>query len=84
MRCPKTVSRRRYAVGRVLFVLPAPIGYVIAYTPQLLPGGPEHHVAMQLAADGMFIVSLFALGGDFWDKIRALFVHSTPDEGVGA
>jgi len=24
----------------------------------------------------MFVASLFVLGGDFWDKIRALFLHS--------
>jgi hypothetical protein len=24
----------------------------------------------------MFVASLFVLGGDFWDKIRALFIHS--------
>jgi hypothetical protein len=23
----------------------------------------------------MFVASLFVLGGDFWDKVRALFVH---------
>jgi hypothetical protein len=72
---PQAVSRRRYGVGLVLFVFPAIIGYAIAYAPQLLPVGPEHHVTMQLAADGMFIVSLFVLGGEFWDKIRALFVQ---------
>jgi hypothetical protein len=26
--------------------------------------------------DLIFLVSLFVLGGDFWDKIRALFVYS--------
>jgi hypothetical protein len=24
----------------------------------------------------MFVASLFVLGGDFWDEIRALFIHS--------
>jgi hypothetical protein len=24
----------------------------------------------------MFVASLFVLGGDFWDKIRALFLQS--------
>jgi hypothetical protein len=23
----------------------------------------------------MFVASLFVLGGDFWDKVRALFVY---------
>ena len=33
----------------------------------------------------MLIVSVFVLGGDFWDKLRALFVHGAravfPDKG---
>jgi hypothetical protein len=81
---PKTVGRTRYRFGLVLFVLPAIIGYAVAYAPQLLPVGPEHHLTVQLTADGMFIASLFVLGGEFWDKIRALFVHQAtvrfPDE----
>jgi hypothetical protein len=24
----------------------------------------------------VLLISLFVLGGDFWDKLRALFVHS--------
>jgi len=28
-----------------------------------------------LIGDVMFVVSLFVLGGDFWDKVRALFVY---------
>jgi hypothetical protein len=28
-----------------------------------------------VAGDLMFIATLFVLGGDFWDKLRALFVH---------
>ena len=26
--------------------------------------------------DCMFIISFFVLGGEFWDKIRALFVYT--------
>ena len=81
---PRNVGSGRYRFGLVLFVLPAIIGYVVAYNPQPLPVGPEHLVTIQLAADGMFIAGLFALGGDFWDKIRALFVREAtvrfPDE----
>jgi hypothetical protein len=31
---------------------------------------------VSLIGDVMFVASLFVLGGDFWDKIRALFSHS--------
>ena len=26
--------------------------------------------------DLLLLVSLFVLGGDFWDKLRSLFIHS--------
>jgi hypothetical protein len=28
-----------------------------------------------IASDVVFIASLFVLGGDFWDKLRALFTY---------
>ena len=31
------------------------------------------YVAIAVVGDVMFIVSLFVLGGDFWDKLRGLF-----------
>jgi hypothetical protein len=46
-----------------------------------------------VASDLMFVSSLFVLGGEFWDKLRALFVHGakarfpeteTPSAPVGA
>jgi hypothetical protein len=30
---------------------------------------------VSLIGDVMFVASLFVLGGDFWEKIRALFIH---------
>ena len=30
---------------------------------------------MKIAADMIFIASFFVLGGDFWDKLHALFVR---------
>jgi hypothetical protein len=28
-----------------------------------------------IASDVMFLASLFVPGGDFWDKLRALFIY---------
>jgi hypothetical protein len=28
-----------------------------------------------IAADLVFVASFFVLGGEFWEKLRALFVH---------
>jgi hypothetical protein len=35
-----------------------------------------HRFIVSLIGDLMFVASLFVLGGDFWDKLRALFIHS--------
>ena len=31
---------------------------------------------MSVIGDVMFVASFFVLGGDFWDKISALFIHN--------
>ena len=36
---------------------------------------PQGKCRFQLGLTVLFVVSLFVLGGDFWDKIRALFMH---------
>ena len=69
------VGRVRHAIGIVLFVLPVLPTYVTAYAPQWLPEASSWRLWVNLCADGMFLVSLFVLGGDFWDKLRALVVR---------
>ena len=72
---PDVVSRRRYRIGLVMFTLPLLFGWLAPYAPQLVPGYEVHRFAVNLVGDLMFVSSLFVLGGDFWDKIRALFIH---------
>lgn len=68
------IGPRRHAIGLVLFVLPILVSYLSIYAPGMLPEG-AWRLAFNLAADGLFILSLFVLGGDFWDKLRALFIR---------
>jgi hypothetical protein len=72
---PDAVSKTRYRIGLVLFLLPILFGWLVPYAPHLVPGYGTHRFAMNLAGDLILISSLFVLGGDFWDKIRSLFVH---------
>lgn len=65
----------RHVIGVVLFVLPVVPAYVMAYAPSWLPDSSPWRLWVNLAADAMFLTSLFVLGGDFWDKLRALFVR---------
>jgi len=69
------VSRTRYRIGLVMFLLPIFFGWLAPYAPHLLPGYEAHRFFVNLIGDMMFISSLFVLGGDFWDKVRALFIH---------
>ena len=72
---PATVSRARYRVGLVMFALPVFFGWVTPYAAQLVPGLGPDRLLYALTGDGLLLASLFVLGGDFWDKLRALFVH---------
>lgn len=74
---PDVVSRTRYRIGLVMFVLPIVFGWLVPYTPRLVPGYVAHRFAVNLAGDLMFVSSLFVLGGDFWDKVRALFIYES-------
>lgn len=69
------VSRTRYRIGLVLFVAPILFGSAAAYAPQAIPGYGAHRIAFNLAGDILFLTSLFILGGDFWNKVRSLFLY---------
>jgi hypothetical protein len=69
------VSRGRYRVGLAMFLLPLIPTYIMAYAPQWLPDQSPLRLYVNLAADFLFLSSLFVLGGDFWDKLQALFVY---------
>jgi len=69
------VSRPRYAIGFVLFAGSVLFAWIASYVPPLMPEEYALRVAVNVGLDLMFAASLFVLGGDFWDKLRALFLH---------
>ncbi|MDJ0899048.1 MAG: hypothetical protein QNJ55_09565 [Xenococcus sp. MO_188.B8] len=71
---PQTVSRTRYRLGLVLFLLPLFYSWLSPYLPLLLHGY-ETTRFVAFVGDLILLVSLLLLGGDFWDKLRALFVY---------
>ena len=73
---PDRVSLLRYRIGLVMFALPVVFGWLGPYGVHLIPGYETHRFVVSLIGDVMFVASLFVLGVDFWDKIRALFSHS--------
>lgn len=72
-----TVGRTRYKIGLFLFVVSFVPSYVLSYFPTLVPESPPWRIIACLCADVVLIVSLFILGGDFWDKLRALFIYDS-------
>ena len=72
---PDRVSLTRYRIGLVMFVLPIVFGWLGPYGAHKIPGYETHRLVVSVIGDLMFITSFFVLGGDFWDKIRSLFIH---------
>lgn len=72
---PKKVSRLRYTIGLVMFSMPILFGWVSVYAAQLIPGFSHSPLPYALGGDLLLVASLFVLGGNFWDKIRSLFVY---------
>jgi len=71
-----SVSRLRYKIGLVLFILPMIPTYIMGYAPQFLPNASPSRLYVNIASDLLFVTSLFVLGGDFWDKLRSLFLYN--------
>lgn len=72
---PKEVSRARYNTGLVMFGFPILFGWVTPYLAHLIPSLEDSLLAYAISGDILLLASLFVLGGNFWDKIHALFFH---------
>jgi hypothetical protein len=73
---PSRITPLRYNIGLVMFVLPFLPNYIISFMPHLIPISLIARYIIIVASDLMFVASLFVLGGDFWDKLRALFIYT--------
>ena len=71
---PAEASRTRYTIGLVMFAVPIVFGWLAPYAADLVPGYPGNEFTYAIVGDLLLLVSLFVLGGDFWDKLRALFI----------
>jgi hypothetical protein len=71
---PAEVSRTRYTIGLVMFAVPIVFGWLAPYATDLIPGYTGNELTYGIIGDMLLLVSLFVLGGDFWDKLRALFI----------
>jgi hypothetical protein len=72
---PDVVSRTRYRIGLVMFTLPVLFGWLGPYVSHHIPGYEANQFVASAVGDLLLLSSLFVLGGDFWDKLRALFIY---------
>jgi hypothetical protein len=71
---PAKVGPMRYRIGLVMFVLPLIQSLLETWASHVAPQLVQNRLWVDIAMDGMLIASLFVLGGNFWDKLRALFI----------
>ena len=67
------VSRTRYYVGLAICILSIVPLYLAGYLPSAMPAG-NGRIVILAVADLAFIVSVFVMGGEFWEKVRRVFV----------
>lgn len=72
---PQEVSKVRYYIGLAMFFLPFLIAFFGPYVAKWLPSDiMDGRLAVGILGDTVFLASFFVLGGDFWDKLKALFI----------
>jgi hypothetical protein len=69
------VGKLRYTIGLIMFCVPVFMAWIGVYLTKVAAVEWIYTVEWALISDATIIVSLFVLGGDFWDKIRSLFVR---------
>ncbi len=74
---PDTVSPFRYRLGLILFSIPLILGIVQPYIEEYIQFMEQYHLYFIISGDILLLISLFVLGGDFWDKLRSLFVYKS-------
>jgi hypothetical protein len=66
----------RHRIGLVMFCLPLISSFIEPYIDAVAPGLRPNSWALQLLGDVLLLGSFFVLGGNFWEKLRALFIRS--------
>jgi len=73
---PDEVSPTRYTIGLILFFLPITFGILLPYLAIFFPFFITNMIWFVIPGDVMLFISLFVLGGHFWDKLRSLFFRN--------
>ena len=74
---PDHVSKKRYVIGLILFSIPFLYGIFLPYILKLFPWLYDNLISITILSDVLTFTSLWILGGDFWDKLRSLFIYDS-------
>jgi hypothetical protein len=58
-----------------MFGIPLLFALMSGYIADHIPGFTQNPLPYAIAGDITLVLSLFVLGGDFWDKVQALFLY---------
>jgi len=72
---PDEVSKTRYKIGLFMFAIPIVLGFLLPYLGDHNPIPEKYELYFYLGGDVLIFLSLFVLGGNFWDKLKSLFIH---------
>jgi len=72
---PAEVGPVRYRIGIVMFVAAMLFGLLERYVGYFMANAIAPEIRSSIAIDVLLVASILVLGGDFWDKIRALFIR---------
>jgi len=72
---PDTVSRRRYHAGLILFLIPILFGWLSPYVYASVPELMRHRLTVAIIGGVLLIAGVCLMGGQFWDKLRALVLY---------
>jgi hypothetical protein len=74
---PATVGPLRYYFGLLLLLIPILFIWLWPYVESSQLWMLENRIALSLISMALVMTSLIILGGDFWDKLRGLFIYDT-------
>ena len=69
------VSKTRYYIGLLMFTIPLLMAWTLPYISDYLPFYETYKYPISIGGDLILIISFFVLGGNFWDKLRSLYVY---------
>ena len=74
---PEQVSPLRYRIGLVMFSIPFILAWLLPYAESHFHFLDDIQLYLNIGGDVLLLISLFVLGGEFWEKIRALFIQTS-------